>query len=383
MSMHIAHLGVASDVPVLYNFGGAVQRRIWEMARLQARQGNRVVVYSFDAESSTREVDGVELRYLRCVSEHPVRQLEFQARALSDLSARDGRVDLLHVHSQPEAAILGRPVADITALSYDYFAFRGGNKAPFGGIYRRLLERFDLLLPCSLYCLRESAAHWRIDSRRMSVLHNGVNLEQFRPDPDRSCAELDALGIQEPVFLYVGRVCEQKGTHVLIEAARRLRERRVRARLVVAGPVGRFGRCDDGTWARRISDVGGMYLGPVAEERLAAIYGMASVAVMPTVDLEMFGMAAVEAQACGVPVIASDHGGLRETVPEEVGGRFPTGDAEALASRLERLLVDEDQRRVCAAAARENAGRFSWQRVCARANDLVSEARTRGTRQAI
>ena len=60
---------------------------------------------------------------------------------------------------------------------------------------------------------------------------------------------------------------------------------------------------------------------------------MADVFVMPTRALEMFGMAAVEAQACGIPVVASDLGGLRETVPAACGARFPVGNADALATR--------------------------------------------------
>ena len=79
---------------------------------------------------------------------------------------------------------------------------------------------------------------------------------------------------------------------------------------------------------------------------MPGIYNACDIFAMPTRELEMFGMAAVEAQACGKPVIASDHGGLRETVPDTAGSRFRTGDAADLAAHLEALL--EQPRHCCA-----------------------------------
>jgi D-inositol-3-phosphate glycosyltransferase len=162
-------------------------------------------------------------------------------------------------------------------------------------------------------------------------------------------------------------VNEQKGTDLLLGSWPAVRVRVPDATLVIAGPIGQFGDAgrvrDDGSWRKRIARVGGFYLGAVDESRLAAVYNMADVFVMPTRRSEMFGMAAVEAQACGTPVIASDHGGLRETVPRRCGGRFPSGDATALSRQLERLLTDTAQRAACAEASIVNARRFSWDRI--------------------
>lgn len=369
--MHVVHIGPASDVPVLHRFGGAVQRRIWEMARCQARRGDRVVVYSFDRESSSRRVEGVEVRFVKCRTPHPARQIEFLTLALADLRRRDRRVDVIHFHGNPEGSWLARRLTDLTAISFDFYAFRRGRHAPWGLLYRKFLQGFDLLMPCSEYCRDESSKHWGIAPERMEVLFNGVNLAQFGPDLAAGETERRALGLEEPVLLYVGRVCEQKGSHVLLEGYRRLRARGPSARLVVAGPIGQFGRADDGTWSRRIAEVGGLYLGPVEEERLSAIYNMATALVMPTVTFEMFGMAAVEAQACGVPVVASDHGGLRETVPAGCGLRFQTGSAEALAQKLEEIVNDVELRSALSAGAIRNASRFSWESICSRFETLV------------
>ena len=160
----------------------------------------------------------------------------------------------------------------------------------------------------------------------------------------------ERLGIDgRPVILYVGRLCEQKGTDLLIAAYRMLRRP---AALVVAGPCERFGETQLSALVAQVQEAGGIYLPPLDDADMPGIYNACDIFVMPTRELEMFGMAAVEAQACGKPVVASDHGGLRETVPESAGVRFRTGDAADLAAHLEALLDRPDVLDALAAGAR-------------------------------
>jgi glycosyltransferase involved in cell wall biosynthesis len=363
--MKIVHIGPACEGTVLYRFGGAIERRIMELARCQTARGRSVLVYSTGSAVATRVVDGVEVRFLRCAAPYPIRHIEFLFRALQDLRTRKEKPDALHFHGQPEGAVLSRGLRGVKVLSYDSFYFRRGRETPLEALYRRWLRRFDWLLPCSQYCLDESAAYWDLPLDRIRLVHNGVNLEQFRPDPAGGALEREARGIRLPVVLYVGRVCAQKGTQVLLDAFRRISRRRSDVQLVVAGPIEQFAsRASPAAWQARIADVGGRYLGAVAEDRLARVYNMADLYVLPTVRFEMFGMAAVEAQACGVPVIASDHGGLRETVPSSSGGRFPVGDDAALAERIVQLIDDQALRRSCAANAALHARRYAWPVIC-------------------
>jgi D-inositol-3-phosphate glycosyltransferase len=113
----------------------------------------------------------------------------------------------------------------------------------------------------------------------------------------------------------------------------------------------------------------GMGLGVVSALRTPA-------AVWPMPDdareSQMFGMAAVEAQACGKPVVASDHGGLRETVPDTGGSRFRTGDAADLAAHVDALLGSPDSLGALGAGARENARRYDWPRIAARCQEVYA-----------
>src|SRR5262245_21476180 len=148
--MHIGHVSV-STLPVLHRFGGAIERRIVEIAREQAGRGHEVHVYSVGEETATRAVGGVTYHFLKCRTALPWRHFEFQLKAVSAVKQRR-RPDVLHFHSQPEGAVLARSVGCKTVLSYDYFAFRGGRKTPLYHVYKHVLKGFDLLLPCSHNC---------------------------------------------------------------------------------------------------------------------------------------------------------------------------------------------------------------------------------------
>jgi glycosyltransferase involved in cell wall biosynthesis len=162
---------------------------------------------------------------------------------------------------------------------------------------------------------------------------------------------------------------------VLLQTAKALSERRRDVQLVIAGPIGQFGLKDDPNhWIERIKKVGGLYLGAVEESRLNAIYNLADVFVMPTRAYEMFGMAAVEAQACGKPVVSSDSGGLKEVVPSNCGARFPVGDSATLADEIEKLVDDSNLYAACSANALINAATYDWARICDTCDELYRAA---------
>lgn len=360
--MKIAHLG-PSVLPVGFQCGGAIQREMVELAKAQVARGHEVVLYSADERASRVNHHGVEIRSIACRRSMPLRDIEYTRKAVHELLAEP--TDFLHFHSIPEGAILATAIPARKFLSFNNFIFRRGKKTPLFWWYRKWLREFSCLLPVSEYCMHGFEEYWRPKGVPVRVVYNGVNLEQFTPDQASGEARRHTLGIEEGsrVVLYVGRVCEQKGTDILLHAFERLKARMSDVRLVVAGPNGQFGNHSESDLTRRIREVGGLYLGAVEECLLSSIYNLADVFVMPTRTLEMFGMAALEAQACGKPVVCSDHGGLREVVSPQSGLFFPVGDSAALTECLVRLLGDRDLYRAKAAAARNNAQRFGWNNI--------------------
>ena len=359
--MTIVHLG-PSVLPISYPLGGAVQRRMLEMAKAQSARGEKVIIYSADSEFSRTNCDGVEIRSIVCRRRMPFRDFEYMRKALQEV--RSEPVDVLHFHNLPEGAAYSKAIRAKKFLSFDYFIFRRGKKTPLFWWYRRALREFSWLLPVSEYCLRGYQAYWGSNGVPIRILYNGVNLEQFSPDPASGMAMRRGLGIgKERVILYVGRVCHQKGTDLLINGFQHLKRTVTNVSLVVAGPAEQFGNSNHTELTRRISEVGGLYLGPVQERDLAATYNLCDVFVMPTRSIEMFGMAALEAQACGKPVVCSDHGGLREVISPKSGLFFPVGDTERLAESLRQLLEDADLYKSKSEASRPNALRFAWPQI--------------------
>ena len=170
--------------------------------------------------------------------------------------------------------------------------------------------------------------------RESRVVHPPVDVERFtRADP-------------EDWFLTVSELIRHKRVHVALEAARRAGQR---IKVVGTGPeIQRL----------RSSYPDAEFLGRVSDEELAHLYPRARALVMANV--EEFGIAGVEAQAAGRPVLAADAGGARETVVEgETGHRFPVDDVDALAAAMTDDGLDRfDPDRAVANAQRFSAGTF-------------------------
>lgn len=196
-------------------------------------------------------------------------------------------------------------------------------------------------------------------------------LERIRPIvPPETRLVMVGNGVDEPLFevsrhdagylLYFGRLdLFQKGLDTLLRALARLDgvELRVAGRgkdaerlLELAAELGVGDRL-------RLE-------GPVSEARRLELFGGASALVMPS-RFEGFGMVAAEAQAAGVPVVASTAGSLPEVVGE-AGVLVPPEDPEALAAALRSLLADPARRAELGRAARSHAARFGWDRVAER-----------------
>jgi glycosyltransferase involved in cell wall biosynthesis len=367
----IVHVG-PSRLPLPSRLGGAVERRMMELAEAQARSGEKVIVYSGGPETGRLEYRGVSIRYLGGS------RAEFALRFVEDVArgARNARPRAIHVHNRAEIAWLTR-IARLgpTVLSCDYHFEPWRRLAQFRKIsktvWRRCLLACDRIAPVSEYCLDTYREYWDLPGSKLALIPNGVDCERFRPDADLRAQWRKRLGLDgRPMILYVGRLCAQKGTDLLIAAYGMLR---TPAALIVAGPCERFGETRLNGLVAQIHEAGGIHLPPLDDADMPGIYNACDIFAMPTRELEMFGMAAMEAQACGKPVVASDHGGLRQTVPDSAGTRFRTGEAAELARHLEALLERPDIRSALGAGARQNAQRYAWPRIAERCREVYDD----------
>jgi glycosyltransferase involved in cell wall biosynthesis len=356
--VRIVHIGT-SQVPVLHRFGGALQRRMMEMARLQASAGHDVVILSPGARSRIDDVDGVTVCTLRLRSRRPIRDFEFLARARRWLN-RNGRADVLHAHGAPAAASGLAGHFTRAVQSVDYFRYRASTTSWGRNYHAARLGAFDLNLAVSDYCAGEFARFYPGLAPTTRVLYNGVNRKQFRSDPPAARRTQAKLGLpQGPVVVYLGRFCEQKGSALLAPLATALRQRVPAATVVAAGPCGQFAQTGSSDLVKSFARAGGRYVGAIDESHVAGLLNSASVCVLPTRRDEMFGMAALEAVACGTPVVASDLGGIREAVGP-CGLLFPVGDSSAFVDGVTDVLNDPHLAKALRERGPHHTERFDW-----------------------
>jgi D-inositol-3-phosphate glycosyltransferase len=218
-----------------------------------------------------------------------------------------------------------------------------------------------------------------VPGSRVGVVPCGVDTEAFLP-LDKASARA-ALGLEHdaPVLLFVGRIEPLKGIDLLVRAAAQL-EGRFQL-LVVGGDAKDTRRKRDLRKLAAETGVEGriVFADAVPHDELPLVYNAADVCVVPS-SYESFGLVALEAMACGVPVVASRVGGLRETVQDgRTGYLVPWRCPEPFAERIDLLLLNESLRKTLGAEARQAAERFGWAAVAARVEDvyhrLVSDYR--------
>lgn len=199
---------------------------------------------------------------------------------------------------------------------------------------------------------REDLARRGMDPQRIAVVPNGIDLDKYAPDPTLE-------PFPEPTLLYLGRVKRYKRVDLIIRAVAVLRDAGVEARLLVAGAG------DHAPKLRRLTAKLGLedrveFLGYVSEERKLELFRRSWVHVL-TSPKEGWGIANMEAAACGTPTVASDSPGLRESVVAgKTGLLSPHGDVDALADRLTTLIREPSIRDEMGRRAREFAEGYSW-----------------------
>jgi len=200
-----------------------------------------------------------------------------------------------------------------------------------------------------------------------------VDLELFNPT-DRQGAR-DTLGIREnQVILYVGRIEPLKGIEILLRAVKFLECTSDIRVLIVGGSPGSDAELDRLKALAVQLDIADMvtFTGAVRQTELPRYYGAADAFVFPS-HSESFGLAALEAMACGTPVIVSRVGGLKTFVDSgKTGYLVPWHCPEAFAQRLETLLANPALKDAMGEAARAKALRMGWGHVADRTLEFYS-----------
>jgi glycogen synthase len=274
-------------------------------------------------------------------------------------AAASAAVDLVHAHewmTAPAAVRLRRALGRRLVFNVHL-----PQTAPFHLAMEDLgLAHADLVLVNSQAVKDELLAR-DVAVGEVAVVPNGVDVETFSPAPEPGSAS--------GLVLFVGRLAPQKGCDTLLRAFAILQRRCPSSRLVVVG---------DGDQelyllrlARQLRVADRVeFLGWRDDPDLVELYRRAAVVAVPS-RYEPFGLVALEAMACGCPVVACRVGGLQDVVrDDETGYLVPPGDYLELARRLAGVLLDDALRARLAEGARERAAELTWERAGAATIDV-------------
>ncbi|MDQ7028994.1 MAG: glycosyltransferase [Ardenticatenia bacterium] len=256
-----------------------------------------------------------------------------------------------------------------------------------------LMRLADFLVAATPFDRHHMIAHYGADPRNVRVIPCGVNLKLFRPLCQHEARAELGLSPASRILLYVGRIEPLKGVETLLQAMALLVARRPMwrstARLLIVGgqvPSRAHGWPEEMARLHRLRAFLGLsdvvtFFGAQDQETLPYFYAAADVVVVPS-HYESFGLVALEAMACGTPVVASRVGGLAYTVQDgKTGFLVPPKVPEALAHRLETLLDNPTLRHRLGRNGVQRARRFGWSAVADRVEALYRRVQPRLTGQ--
>jgi len=323
---------------------------------------------------------------------------QFGEKLLEHVAAEGKRYDLVHAHYWLSAKVARTLAEHWRVPRIQMFHTLGlvkrevldedidGESDVRVAIEREAVRESAAIVAASTIELAELRQLYRADPSRVAVIPCGVDPEVFKPV--RQADAREALGRDqcERLVLFVGRIEQIKGIDVLLRALGLLFQRHPDLRsdvcLLVVG--GALDPGDDAPETEKILELRRLvhehrmeanvaFVGSRDQEQLALYYAAADVCAVPSLT-ESFGLVALEAMACGTPVVGTRVGGLQTLIEDgESGLLVPAGDDTALAEAIHAVLTDHRLRTHLSHGARERAERFTWNRVGQRMTELYDK----------
>lgn len=358
---------------------GGVERTAVEIASAVVKAGGRAIVVSAGGP--------MEHDITRARAEHiclPVDSknpfvMYANVRRLANI-IRDNNVDIVHARSRAPAwsamAAAKKTSTPFVTTFHGTYSLGGKLKRH----YNSVMIQGERVIANSNFIAGHIRKNYGIAAAKLRIIHRGVDLERF--DAQAVSAErVVALAAEwrledgMPVVMLPGRLTRWKGQTVFIEAIAAMKKKDIRCLLVGSDQ----GRSDYRKELTNLIAANGLNETVRIIENcndMPAAYKLTDVVVSASTDPEAFGRVVPEAQALGRPVIATDHGGARETVIQgETGWLVPPGDVQALANAIDRVLeLDENARAILAEKAIQNVrDNFSRDAMCVKTLAVYDE----------
>ncbi len=385
ISMHTSPLAMPGS-----GDAGGMNVYVLETAKELARQGTEVEIFTRATSSEQPPrvpvTDGVTVHYMSAGPYEGLRKEQlpgqlcaFTASVLRAEAHRpEGYYDLVHSHYWLSGQV-GWVAAErwqipmvhsmhTMAKVKNLTLAAGDTPEPYERVLgeEQVVAAADMLIANTETEADDLITLYDADPERVAVALPGVDLATFSPGPRTAGREWLGMSADDIVLLFVGRIQPLKAPDILVRAAAHLLDRRpdlrTRLKVVINGGLSGNGLQRSAELPALVEALGlrdiVTMMPPVTRDRLADLYRAADVVVVPSYS-ESFGLVAVEAQACGIPVVASRVGGLTTAVGD--GGVLVAGhDPAHFADALEAIVGDPATQQRMSVLARRHAQRFSW-----------------------
>lgn len=339
-----------------HRFGGLESHTI-SLAKGIAKKGHLVYILTTNLQKSLSEIETASnLEIIPIKGTKPgIYDVKFFLNSASQLKKiiEEKNIELVHsqgfasfgyiwVKSKPLVTTIHGTITSETVLSKkpnlkNIWRFR--KRIAFIPCYLLLLYKSDAIIVDSNFTKKLLLSRYPWLTPKVYTVYLGIDTNRFFPG--NKLAARQKLQFREDVFLILclGRVTEEKGYQTVIEAAQYLDV--INAQIVICGEGPYKKTLEQKIKELNLFNVNVRLLDAIPDSQLPILYRAADVFIYPDLTAPAFGLAVVEAMACGTPVIASFSGALPEIiVPEESGLLFPPGDAKELSKLINYLAKD-------------------------------------------
>ena len=338
---------------------GGLETYCWEVGRALARRGHDVTIVAGDRGGAWHNEAKLVQFPFRIEQDWPhfgtrfrrlMERLSFARHALAHLIGQ--RYDAVIINKPFDFPVMAR--ARQRGMRAQTL-FRSGGTDFFPGD-RLFAGAIDHWASSSGYNARQVEARYR---RPVEVIHNGVDVDVFKRQPrDAAARAAFGAGASDVLAVSVGRLVGWKGVRIAIDAIAAA-PAHVRYVVVGSGPEEEHLKAQAASLGitERVR-----FAGRVAHDALPALLSQCDLFLQPSIGEEAFGISVVEAMACGLPVLASNNGGLPETVAAgETGELLPPGDTGAWSRAIAALAGDPARLQALGHNARTRAeAHFTW-----------------------
>lgn len=391
---------------------GGMNVYVRDLSRELASRGHLVDVYTRSQDSSLPHISdrlghGARVIHVPAGPEHPYNKHlvydhlpEFESGVLARAKSDAIEYDVLHSHYWLSGAVAhelrqrwGTPIVHMfhtLGEMKNAVAQRPEERetARRIAVEGDIVRFADALVAATPVEEEQLAQLYAADPERIHIISPGVDTERFHPIPKAHAKDSIGLCPDCCIILFVGRIEPLKGIDSLFcaiaQVVAKMPELRKCLRVpIIGGDPDRIHEDDEMVRLQELREELGIgdivtFIGAKDQDMLQHYYSAAEMVVMPS-DYESFGMVALEAMACGTPVIASDVGGLSYLVKHgRTGYRVPARDSKALAAKITRLLTNEGLRRRIGHRAACWAESYAWPRIADRIEALYERVMANG-----